>query len=187
MKKFRLSPLERSHLISLASGEGRTIQTLADLKAITRLVELKLAVVGSYDEAEGDPDGWNVSEAGRKWARTASNIFTKAQIAKLHKRIKAGKPWIPRVGDLVYMDTRLSIDHGEDDVQGGLAQVTKVYKSMSGGDADCRFIEVAQHERGGNWTQFLCPDQAELMKRFGDQVAYPDPDYTSGYDPHEWS
>ena len=109
-------------------------------------------------------------------ARKSENVFPKHKIEQLRKRIASGKPWVPKVGDLVYVNTMLSIDHGEDDVVGGLAQVTRAYKSMSGGNRDCIFIEVAQHDRGGNWTQWLCPEQKDLMKEFGNKVAYPDPD-----------
>lgn len=175
-KAVKLSALEKSHLVSLASGEQRTVRTVGDIKALNKLVKLGLAKVGSYDEAEGDADGWSVTLAGKKWTRVATNVFTKAQIDKLHKRIAKGKPWVPKVGDLVYMRTMMSIDHGWDDVEGGLAQVKKVYHSMSGGDPKCVFIEICQHDRGGNWTQFLCPEQKELMKRHGLGVAYPDPD-----------
>ncbi len=176
-KTIKLSALEKSHLVSLASGEERTVRTVGDIRALNHLVNLGLIKVGSYDEAEGDPDGWSVTLAGKKWTRVATNVFTKAQITKLHKRIAKGVPWVPKVGDLVYMHTMMSIDHGEDDVVGGLAQVKKVYHSMSGGDPKCVFIEICQHDRGGNWTQFLCPEQPELMKEFGNRVAYPDPDY----------
>ena len=109
-------------------------------------------------------------------ARKSENVFPKGKIEQLKRRIASGKPWVPKVGDLVYVGTMLSIDHGEDDVVGGLAQVTRAYKSMSGGDRNCVFIEIAQHDRGGNWTQFLCPEQKDLMKEFGNEVAYPDPD-----------
>jgi hypothetical protein len=109
-------------------------------------------------------------------ARKSENVFPKDKIEQLKRRIASGKPWVPKVGELVYMDTRCSIDHGYDDVRGGLAQVSRVKHGMSGGDDKCVFIEVAQHDRGGNWTQWLCPDQKKLMKEFGDRVAHPDPD-----------
>lgn len=103
------------------------------------------------------------------------------------KRIKSGKYWVPKVGEYVYTDTRISIDHGFDDVRGGLSTVSKVYTRMSGGDKDCVFIEIAQHERGGNWTQVLYPDQKDLLKEFGKSFSYHDPDDYNGYDPHEWN
>lgn len=173
----KLSVLEKSHLVSLAIGEPRMVRTVEDLRALNRLVKFSFATVTEYDEAEGDPDGWTVTEKGKEFCRDAKNIFTKAQIALLRSRIARGKYWVPKVGQLVYTDTRLSIDHGWDDVQGGMSLVTKVGTEMSGGDPDCVFIEIAQHGRSSNWTQFLFPDQKELMERFKNQVAYPDPDY----------
>jgi len=109
--------------------------------------------------------------------RVSENKFPAKKIKQLFDRIMRGKYWVPKVGDLVYVPTMMSIDHGEDDVQGGRAMVTRVYKNMSGGDKDCIFIEIAQHDRGGNWTQFLFPEQKQLMHRFKDMVARPDPDY----------
>jgi hypothetical protein len=110
----------------------------------------------------------------------------KIKFAALVKKIKSGKYWVPKVGDYVYTNTRISFDHGEDDVCGGLSTVTKVYESMSGGDAKCKFIEIAEHQRGGNWTQFLFEDQAELMKEFGKDWTYLDPDYNNYDEPGEW-
>jgi hypothetical protein len=146
------------------------MRTSEDFLAIARLV--KLGYVN-----HGVTEGLVAAPAGREYCRKAENMFSKAQIARLRRRIEKGKYWVPKVGELVYTDTRLYIDHGMDDVQGGLSQVTRVYRSMSGGDPNCVFLEVAQHGRGGNWTTSLFPDQNELMERFGDRVAYPDPDY----------
>lgn len=115
--------------------------------------------------------------------------FNMKKFITLKKRIASGKYWVPQVGQYVYTETRISCDHGWDDVLGGLSTVSKVYTSMSGGDKDCVFIEITQHDRGGNWTQFLYPEQTELMKRFGRAFSRPDPDYSpdgNQYDPQEW-
>jgi hypothetical protein len=145
------------------------MRTSEDFLAIARLIKL-----GYVRHHEGS---LAATPAGQEYCRKAENMFTKVQIARLHRRIEKGKYWVPKVGELVYTDTRMYIDHGMDDVEGGLSQVTRVYKSMSGGDPHCVFIEVAQHGHGGNWMQSLFRDQKELMARFGNQVAYPDPDY----------
>ena len=112
-----------------------------------------------------------------KDARDSENKFTKARLNQLQRRIASGKYWVPKVGDLVYVRSHFSIDHGEDDELGGLARVTRVHPSMSGGDPKCMFIDVAQHAVGCNWTQFLWPEQKYLMEEFGESVARPDPDY----------
>jgi hypothetical protein len=132
-----------------------------------------------------DPNTGKVYKTEKEAAK-AENKLDKKKYNQLVKRIKSGKYWVPKVGEYVYTDTRLSCDHGWDDVQGGLSTVSKVYRSMSGGDAQCVFIEISQHERGGNWTQFLFPDQAELMKEFKKEFSYADPDDRDFYDPHEW-
>jgi hypothetical protein len=116
----------------------------------------------------------------------SENKLDRKKFAALKKRIKDGKYWLPKVGEYIYSRTSLSIDHGETDVVGGLATVTQVSFSMSGGDPKTPFIEIAQHEQGGwNW-RVLWEDQQELMDEYGKDFAYADPDYGSGYDPHEW-
>lgn len=137
-------------------------------------------------EAYMDPITGSVYKTAKE-AAAAENKLDRKKLATLKRRIKAGKYWVPKLGDYIYTRTMGSIDHGEDDVVGGLSTVTKVYTGMSGGDAKCVFVEIAQHDRGGNWTQFLWPEQKGLAKRHGNSFAYPDPDYgPSGYDPHEW-
>ena len=81
-----------------------------------------------------------------------------------------------KVGDKIYVDTHLYISHGSDVVVGGLATVTKVTTGISGGK-ECLFVEVKEHPNSEyNWTQFLSKEQEKLKVRFGDQIAYPDPD-----------
>jgi len=118
-------------------------------------------------------------------ARKSENVLDRTKLVTLKKRIAKGVYWTPKVGDYIYTRTMMSIDHGEDDVVGGLSEITRVYKSMSGGDKDCIFIEHMQHERGGNWKQFLFKEQKELMKRHGNSFARPDPDYGYAGDPNE--
>jgi hypothetical protein len=120
-------------------------------------------------------------------ARQSEQDVPKSKIETLKRRIQDGEYWIPVVGDVVYVATALSIDHGEDVVGGGLALVTSVSYRRSGGEP-CPFIEVAQIGSSHNWGQFLFKKQAQLMGEFGDEFAIPEPDYgPSGYDPHEWS
>jgi len=137
-------------------------------------------------EAYADPITGMVYKTAKE-AAAAENKLDRKKLAELKRRIKAAKFWVPKVGEYIYTTTRMSIDHGEDDVVGGLSTVSKVYTGMSGGDPKCVFVEISQHDRGGNWTQFLFKDQKGLMKRFGSSFSYPDPDHgPGGYDPHEW-
>lgn len=121
-------------------------------------------------------------------ARASENLLIPAKLDLLKKRIHSGGFWVPKVGDYIYVRTSLFIDHGEDDQVGGLAEVIDVHDGMSGGDPKCKFVVTMQHNGGGsNWTQFLFREQERLMKEFGENFAYPDPDDRSYYDPHEWS
>ena len=99
------------------------------------------------------------------------------KLKKLKELIDIGKPWVPEIGDYIYVNSHFYIDHGEDDVVGGLGQVTSIRPMMSGGDPNVLFVEVAQHPNDErNWSQFLVNEQAKLMREFGDEFAYPDPD-----------
>lgn len=82
----------------------------------------------------------------------------------------------PKVGDKIYVPSRLYISRGSDDFAGGIATVKRVYKSMSGGDANCLFVDIIEGDRSFNWTQDIGLNQAKLQKEYGDQVAHPDPD-----------
>lgn len=89
---------------------------------------------------------------------------------------KTKKVKVPKVGDKIYIPTSMSISHGSDDIAGGLATVTKVYKYMSGGNPNCVFVGVKEVNKSYNWTQFIGKEQATLKKQFGKHVAHPDPD-----------
>jgi hypothetical protein len=169
---MRLSPLEKSHLMSLVRGESRHTRTTEDLRALAKLVKFGYANQRDRHLVQR----WAVTKKGQEYTRVASNMFSKVQIALIKSRIASGKFWVPKVGQLIYTETHLYLGHGNDDCVGGLSQVTQVYRDMSGGDPKCVFVEVAQHDHGGNWTQVLFPDQKELLEEFGDRVAYADPD-----------
>ncbi len=90
---------------------------------------------------------------------------------------------VPEVGDTIYVPTSLYIDHGEDDVVGGLATVTNVISGISAG-RPTPFISVKEHPGNGyNW-HMLKDRQEELKTRFGNEYAYPDPDF--GGTPEFW-
>jgi hypothetical protein len=136
-------------------------------------------------EAYEDPITGTVYKTAQE-AAAAENKLSRKKLAELKRRIKAGKFWLPQVGEYIYTRTSISCDHGETDVAGGLSTVVKVYFGMSGGDPKTPFVEIAQHDRGGwNW-RILQEEQKELMKRHGNKFAYPDPDPRDFYDPHEW-
>lgn len=74
------------------------------------------------------------------------------------------------------------LDHGEDDVDGGLATVSKAGPWNGSG----WFIEVKEHPgHSYNWD-CLKDKQKQLKKEFGKTKAEPNPDPVSYYDPSEW-
>lgn len=117
-------------------------------------------------------------------ATVSENKLDRKLLAQLKKRIKAKKYWVPKVGEYIYVPTSGYIDHGEDDVVGGLGLVIDVHEGMSGGDPKCIFINVAQIPGGFNWKQFHYKEQAQYAIEFGKEFAYPDPDY--GTSPEPW-
>lgn len=83
---------------------------------------------------------------------------------------------VPEVGDKIYVSTHLSICNGSSDVWGGIATVTSVEDSISGGES-CKFVRVKEHPgHCYNWTQVLARDQEELKKQYGDALAEACPD-----------
>jgi hypothetical protein len=89
----------------------------------------------------------------------------------------------PNVGDTIYVPTALYLSHGVDDFRGGAATVIEVKDSISGGKP-APFVRVAERpETSYNWL-FLEPEQEKLKEEFGEERAYPDPDYTPEF--NEW-
>ncbi len=81
----------------------------------------------------------------------------------------------PKVGDVIYVRTSCYIDHGEDDVMGGLAHVVEVKPSMSAGEM-VPFVSTREHPgRSYNWA-LLAPEQERMSRDYGVKWAYPDPE-----------
>lgn len=77
----------------------------------------------------------------------------------------------PKVGDTIFVGAHYYIDHGEDDVDGGLGVVSNVRR-----EGRYIFVSVDQHPGTSyNW-EFLAENQEEYFDRFGDEVAKPNPD-----------
>jgi hypothetical protein len=82
----------------------------------------------------------------------------------------------PGVGDEIYVPTKMYIDHGQDDVDGGVATVIEVRPGISGGQPTS-YIYVKEHPGSGyNW-EFLAGEQEKLAERFGQERARPNPDF----------
>lgn len=82
---------------------------------------------------------------------------------------------MPKRWSDVYVPTALYIDRGEDDVQGGLAKIVRVEKSVSGGRPEW-FVMVAEVPGVRYNYRHLLPQQERLKAEFGDRRARPDPD-----------
>jgi hypothetical protein len=87
---------------------------------------------------------------------------------------------VPKKGDTIYIPTALYVYRGEDDIQGGKATVSKVTEENG-------TTWVAVEENPGtnyNWKS-LSEKQEKLREEFGEQKAYPDPDYRPGFNDSE--
>ena len=85
----------------------------------------------------------------------------------------------PKIGNKIYIPTRMYVDRGEDDIQGGLAEISKVHinKNLPENSDNKLFVSfVGIHGRQFNYKS-LMRDQEKLSKRYKDQIAKPDPDY----------
>lgn len=88
---------------------------------------------------------------------------------------------LPQVGDEIYVDTRLHVYRGKDDVLGGLATVMSVSDGKSAG-LPVHFVSVKEHPGNNyNWEGYLAPEQDRLKKEFGNERARPDPDMRSEF------
>lgn len=83
---------------------------------------------------------------------------------------------VPSVGDMIYVPTAMYLSRGRDDFNGGLCEVSKVGHMISDGKT---VPSVCIKERPGttyNW-KFLSEKQETLMKRWGEERGFEDPDY----------
>ena len=79
-----------------------------------------------------------------------------------------------KFGDKIYIPSECYLSHGEDDVSGGLATVSKVEKVK--GDKNWIYVEVKENPKTQyNWTH-LSTQQKKLKKEFGKKKAYSNPD-----------
>ena len=81
--------------------------------------------------------------------------------------------YIPKVGDLVYVDTSLFVTHGEDDFIGGLCEVI----SVDTHGEDIHRICVKEDPDTSHLWEYLGEMQDKLKKEFGNNRGYLRPDY----------
>jgi len=82
------------------------------------------------------------------------------------------KDELPKVGDEIYIPTSLYIGHGEDDVLGGLATISKVKLNMKCSNEFNRiFVDINEvNGHSYNW-KFLMKNQEKYKEMYGDKIA----------------
>ena len=77
----------------------------------------------------------------------------------------------PKIDDIIYVPSAISLSHGIDDRVGGKAMVISVVK-----DDHTIWVRVMQFPGTAyNW-KFLSEEQPKLAEKFGEKWARPDPD-----------
>ena len=87
---------------------------------------------------------------------------------------------MPVSGEIVYIYTSLYLGHGRDDVRGGKATVIEVIERDTSNDYNRVFVQLHGISGEYNW-QYLLENQEKWAEEYGDQWAYPDPDYRSEF------
>lgn len=86
------------------------------------------------------------------------------------------KPSQVKPGDELYVRSSLYIDHGEDDVCGGIAVVDKVvFKEVPQNPVNSYFVYFVDLDHGYNLT-ILLQEQEKLCKEYGNRIAHQCPD-----------
>lgn len=76
----------------------------------------------------------------------------------------------PAIGESIYIRSSSYIDHGEDDVAGGMATISEVRLSTSGGEPTY-FVSVREIPGASYNYTMLLQEQDNLRKQFGNQKA----------------
>lgn len=79
--------------------------------------------------------------------------------------------YIPKVGDDIYIDTILHLEHAADNIYGGLARVTSIQEGVSAGQP-VHYVTVEGLIDQFNWETYLAPLQAKLKVEFADSRAH---------------
>jgi hypothetical protein len=91
------------------------------------------------------------------------------------------KKYIPKVGDLVYVDTSLFVTHGIDDFIGGLCEVIAVDPP---GKENCSIRVKEDPDTIHSWA-YLAELQEKLKAEFGQSRGYQRPDYRPEFNREE--
>lgn len=86
---------------------------------------------------------------------------------------------IPKVGQEIWIPSALYLGHGEDDVMGGKTTITGVVRNdaLPFEHFNSIFVKVKAIGQSTSYNyRSLLERQDELKEKFGDNIAYPDPD-----------
>lgn len=86
---------------------------------------------------------------------------------------------IPKVGDIIYLETELHLSHGIDDIIGGKARVVKVEKRIG-----FTWVTTEQNPYIAYAWEPLQKHQKSLKNKFTDQWAKMEPNYRPEF--NEW-
>lgn len=131
-----------------------------------------------------------MSKESKAAVKKAEKDAAKAKKADFYASIfKGTDPKVPpKVGDVIYVNGRMSFDHGEDDEDGGLARVKtcKWDERYNGGTYVLTFHETFHEISSGLFWGNLCHEQVKLAKEYGRRVAKASPDHHDYSVPGEW-
>lgn len=85
---------------------------------------------------------------------------------------------LPKIGDKIYVPSSYYVFRGEDDFDGGLAEIAKIDISKHLPEEHFNYIMVGITNRPATMYNYksLLKDQKELKKEFKNQLAKPNPD-----------
>ncbi len=86
---------------------------------------------------------------------------------------------LPKIGDKLYVPSAYHISRGEDDIDGGLATISKVEisKHLPKNHINSIMVKFEELDKATSYNyRILLEQQKELKEEYGDQVAKPNPD-----------
>ena len=93
----------------------------------------------------------------------------------------------PQIGQKIYIPPSIYVDHGRDDIEGGLATIDSVRKT-AGGDYMVGVTELRPRQIEYGYKGLMSQQEA-LREQYGESIARPDPDMSPESNPpnYGWS
>jgi hypothetical protein len=85
----------------------------------------------------------------------------------------------PKIKDKIYVPSEFYVYSGEDDFAGGIATISKIQFNERLPKNHINYIMIGIEENKNSLYNYkiLMRQQKELKKRYGNQIAHPNPDY----------